>query len=141
MLMRASASAGGLNCREIGGRDAVKISQLLVDAYGCGADLNDDVFLLDLAERAAEAARSHVVERVVHRYPKEGVTVILILAETHLSIHTWPEHGYAAVDVFICGEGRDPHAAWDVIKEGLRPASFEEKEIYRTLGRKGEVKP
>ena len=119
----------------------MKISQLLVDAYGCSADLNDDGFLLDLVERAAEAVRSQVVERVVHRYPKEGVTVILILAETHLSIHTWPEHGYAAVDVFICGEGRDSHAAWDVIKEGLRPASFEEKEIYRTIGRKGEVKP
>ncbi len=116
----------------------MKISQLLVDAYGCSADLNDDVFLLNLLERAAEAARSHVVERVVHKYPKEGVTVILILAETHLSVHTWPEHGYAAVDVFICGEGRDPHAAWDVIKEGLSPASFEEKEIYRTIGRKGE---
>ncbi|MBA7594071.1 S-adenosylmethionine decarboxylase proenzyme [subsurface metagenome] len=119
----------------------MKISQLLVDAYGCSADLNDDAFLLDLLERAAEAARSHVVEKVVHRYPKEGVTVILILAETHLSVHTWPELEYAAVDVFICGEGRDPYAAWGVIREGLGPASFEEKEIYRTIGRKGEGKP
>ena len=119
----------------------MKISQLMVDAYGCSADLNDDRFLLDLLERAAEAARSRVVEKVVHKYPHRGVTVILILAETHLSVHTWPEHGYAAVDVFICGEGRDPHAAWEVLKEGLRPASFEEKEIYRTIGRKGGVKP
>lgn len=116
----------------------MKISQLLVDAYGCGADLNDDGFLLDLLERAAEAARSHVVERVVHRYPREGVTVILILAETHLSVHTWPELGYAAVDVFICGEGRDPHAAWDVIREGLCPSSFDEKEIYRTIGKSSD---
>ena len=116
----------------------MKISQLLVDAYGCSADLNNDGFLLDLLERAAVAARSHVVERVVHRYPREGVTVILILAETHLSVHTWPELGYAAVDVFICGEGRDPHTAWGVIREGLGPASFDEKEIYRTIGKSGD---
>ena len=119
----------------------MKISQLLVDAYGCSADLNDDGFLLDLLERAAEAARSRVVDSLVHRYPREGVTVILILAETHLSLHTWPELGYAAVDVFICGEGRDPHAAWDVIRDGLEPESFEEKEIYRTIGRNNDGKP
>ncbi len=75
-----------------------------------------------------------IVRRVAQRFSPQGVSVILILAETHLSVHTWPEHGYAAVDVFICGEGRDPHAAWGVIRESLRPEAFEVKEIVRTVG-------
>ena len=116
----------------------LKITQLLVDLYGCGADLDDTKFLLSVLETAADEVGAKIVRRVTQRFSPQGVSVILILAETHLSVHSWPELGYAAVDVFICGEGRDPYVAWGVIKEGLGPASFEEKEIYRTIGRKGE---
>jgi len=112
----------------------LKIVQLLVDLYGCEADLDDAEFLLSTLERAADEVGARVVRKVTHRFSPQGVSVILILAETHLSIHTWPEHGYAAVDIFICGEGRDPHAAWNVVREALKPRTFEINEITRTVG-------
>lgn len=112
----------------------LRITQLLVDLYGCDADLDDTEFLMGVLERAADDVGAKIVRRVAQRFSPQGVSVILILAETHLSVHTWPEHGYAAVDVFICGEGRDPHPAWGVIREALRPESFEVKEIVRTVG-------
>ena len=116
--------------------ELLKISQLLVDLYGCEADLDDPEVLSGVLEEAAEEVNSHVVRKVVHEFSPVGVTVILILAETHLSVHTWPEHGYAAVDIFICGEGRDPHAAWDVIRRRLRPETFDIKEVTRSIGEK-----
>ncbi len=112
----------------------LKITQLLVDLYGCETNLDDEGLLLDALERASGAVGSTIIQRITQRFSPVGVSVILILAETHLSIHTWPEHGYAAVDVFICGEGKDPNVAWDVIREALRPKSFETKEINRTIG-------
>ena len=111
-----------------------KITQLLVDLYGCAADLDDTEFLLGVLEKAADEVGAKIVRKVTQRFSPQGISAILILAETHLSVHTWPEHGYAAVDVFICGEGRDPHAAWEVIREALGPESFEVKEIVRTVG-------
>jgi S-adenosylmethionine decarboxylase len=112
----------------------LKIAQLLVDLYGCEGDLDDEGLLLETLERASEAVGSTIMQRIAQRFSPVGVSVILILAETHISVHTWPEHGYAAVDVFICGEGKNPYTAWEVIREALRPESFETKEITRTIG-------
>lgn len=112
----------------------LEIIQLLVDLYGCDADLDDDGFLMGTLERAAEDVGARVVRKVTQRFSPQGVSIILILAETHLSIHTWPEHGYAAVDIFVCGEGKDPGVAWNVIREALKPSSFRVNEITRTVG-------
>ena len=117
-------------------------THVLAEYYGCDpAILDDPEFLEPILEDAVRAAKAEVIKTSLHQFKPQGVSGVVILAESHLAVHTWPEHGYVAVDVFICGEGTDPHAAWDVIKEGLRPTSFEEKEIYRIIGRKGEVKP
>lgn len=112
----------------------LKIVQMLVDLYGCESDLDDAELLLDTLERGANEVSVKIVRKITHRFSPHGVSIILILAETHLSIHTWPEHGYAAVDIFICGEGKDPEAVWKVIRESLRPSSFKVNEITRTVG-------
>ena len=112
----------------------LKVKQLLVDLYGCQGGLDDDKFLQMVLEEAAVKAGSTVVNRLVHRFHPVGVSVFLILAETHISIQTWPERGYAAVDIFVCGEGKDPSAAWEAIREKLEPESFEVKEITRSIG-------
>jgi S-adenosylmethionine decarboxylase proenzyme len=114
----------------------LEIKQLLVELYNCSADLNDDVLLQNILSEAAEKAGSKIVNRFVHKFEPVGVSVFLILAETHISIHTWPEYGYAAVDIFICGEGKDPSAALKVIKERIKPSKFEVKEISRSIGKK-----
>jgi S-adenosylmethionine decarboxylase len=117
-----------------GTRETFEIVQLLVDLYRCDSNLDDAEFLLGTLERAADEVGAKVIRKVTQRFSPQGVSVILILAETHLSIHTWPEHGYAAVDIFICGEGKDPEVAWKVIRETLKPSSFRMNKINRTVG-------
>jgi len=71
--------------------------------------------------RAAEAAGATVLSIELHHFsPQEGVSGVAILAESHISIHTWPERDFAAVDIFMCGE-TEPMRAVDVLRETLRP--------------------
>ena len=111
----------------------LRIKELLVDMYECEGNLDDEEFLCDTLEAAAKHAGAKVIQRITQRFSPRGVSVILILAETHISIHTWPEYGYAALDIFICGEGKDPDAAWTVVKKALQPKDFKIRKIERTV--------
>ncbi|NHJ49122.1 MAG: adenosylmethionine decarboxylase, partial [Asgard group archaeon] len=94
----------------------LQVKQLLVDLYKCEADLNDETRLLTLITDAAKKAGAHVLQASVHRFSPMGCSVVVILKETHISIHTWPEFGFAALDIFLCGESLDPYVAWDIIR-------------------------
>ena len=84
----------------------------LVELYECPRERLDDAELVLAGVReAARRARATLLEERVHRFEPHGVTAIALLAESHISVHTWPEHGYAAVDVFTCGTQTDPVAA------------------------------
>ncbi|MGE3692974.1 MAG: adenosylmethionine decarboxylase [Novosphingobium sp.] len=81
-----------------------------------GERLEDLAFVEAVLREAAEAAHCHVVGINLHHFgPGHGVTGIVVLAESHISIHTWPETGLVAVDIFVCGKHADAHAALDVI--------------------------
>jgi len=81
-------------------------SHLLVEYRGCDPVRLSDAALLERALRdAAEAIGATVVSAAFHGFAPHGVTGILLLAESHLSVHSWPEHGYAAVDAYTCGVG------------------------------------
>ena len=87
----------------------------LLNLYGCPFDkLNDYKFLIDLLEDAASISRATVVQTIFKKFEPQGVTVLCLLSESHISIHTWPEKGEAAVDVFTCGDC-DPKIGCDVI--------------------------
>jgi S-adenosylmethionine decarboxylase proenzyme len=75
-------------------------------------------------EQAALAAKTRVVASVFHPFKPQGVSGVVVIEESHLSIHTWPEHGYAAVDFFTCGNG-DPIAAHEFLKSGLQASNYE----------------
>lgn len=96
---------------------------LLADLYGCAARL-DDVAMIDGALRAAvEAARATLIDVRLHHFgPEQGVTGVALLAESHISIHSWPEDGYAALDFFLCGSDNDADAALSVIVTRFAPA-------------------
>jgi S-adenosylmethionine decarboxylase proenzyme len=72
-----------------------------------------------LMNQAAKAARTNIVASVFQPFEPHGVTGVVVVEESHLSIHTWPEHGYAAVDFFTCGESV-PEMAHRVLSEGLK---------------------
>ncbi|UCD96557.1 MAG: adenosylmethionine decarboxylase [Candidatus Bathyarchaeota archaeon] len=111
----------------------MKIRELIVDLYGCVADLNNSSWLTSVLESAAKEMGSTIVKTVSHNYSPIGITVILLLAETHISIHTWPQYKYAALDVFICSDEADPETAWNVVKAALKPASSKTREIHRQV--------
>lgn len=104
---------------------------LLLDLYGVPPALLRDAHLLEAALReAADALGATILHAHLHRFgtlragdpsATGGVTGVLLLAESHLSIHTWPEHGFAAIDAFMCGTGTT-HAARAVFERALAPA-------------------
>lgn len=96
--------------------------QLLLDLAGIEPSRLDDLERLrDALVEAAEAAGATVVEHRFHRFAPHGVSGVVILAESHLAIHTWPELGTAAVDVFTCGEKELTERVADAVEGALEP--------------------
>lgn len=105
---------------------------LLTEFYGCDHDILNDVGKIKgLMEEAAVASGASVVESVFHRFSPHGVSGVVVIAESHLAIHTWPEYGFAAVDLFTCGEEVDPWKAYAFLKDYLAPQSTSTQEIMR----------
>lgn len=105
---------------------------ILIDLHTCPAGALDKVEVVRrVMDHAAEAAGWHVVQSSYHQFEPHGVSGATIIQESHLTIHTWPEYGYAAVDLFYCGE----HSGVDVIIESIFDGFFsgraEIKEIAR----------
>ncbi|MCH7988747.1 MAG: adenosylmethionine decarboxylase, partial [Planctomycetes bacterium] len=69
------------------------------------AELLNNLEFIEASMRAAAAeARATVVNSSFHKFGPQGISGVLVLAESHLSVHTWPEHGYAATDIYVCGD-------------------------------------
>lgn len=104
---------------------------LLAEYYSCdSAVLNDSERLEQLFVEAAQAAGSTVVQSVFHRFFPQGISGVVVVQESHLSIHTWPEHGYAAVDFYTCGDC-DPLLAHEVLQKGLQAKQYETMVLCR----------
>ncbi|MEW6756141.1 MAG: adenosylmethionine decarboxylase [Candidatus Latescibacterota bacterium] len=105
---------------------------LLVDLYGCDPSLLDDPRGVEEALReAARAAGATVVGAAFHRFSPHGVTGVLLVQESHLAIHTWPERGFAAVDLFTCGQVTDPWRACPCLEQLLRAGRYTAVEVAR----------
>jgi S-adenosylmethionine decarboxylase len=93
----------------------------ILELYNCQADLLNDIeFIKKTLEEAAITARSTLLERISHQFHPQGVTALALLAESHISIHTWPENGYLAADVFTCGEHAKPVEACEYIARAFK---------------------
>ncbi|MDQ2734877.1 MAG: adenosylmethionine decarboxylase [Pseudomonadota bacterium] len=105
---------------------------LLVDLWG--AETLTDPEAIDRAMRnAAQAAGATILHSHFHHFsPEGGVSGVVVLAESHISIHTWPERDFAAVDIFMCG-ACDPYRSLPVLKAAFRPSSIELSEQRRGL--------
>lgn len=98
---------------------------LLVEYFGCDPSiLNDPAQLEAMMRQAADASGATIVGEVFHRFTPCGASGVLVLQESHISIHTWPEVGYAAMDFYTCGDC-DPNAGHLVLCEGLAASGYE----------------
>jgi S-adenosylmethionine decarboxylase len=97
-------------------------THLLVDLWGA-TNLCDPELIDRALREAAEAAGATILHSHFHHFsPNGGVSGVLVLAESHISIHTWPERDFAAIDIFMCG-ACDPHLSIPVLKETFKPAT------------------
>ena len=115
-------------------KDSLKFlgKHLLLELYGCNSQkLNDELFLRFLINKSAKTANATVLNLISHKFEPQGVTAIALLAESHLSIHTWPESKYAAIDIFTCGKNMRPDLAIKLFIEMLEASDHISKIINR----------
>jgi len=105
---------------------------LLLELYRCDCEkLNDESFLRCTINRAAKLANATVLNLISNKFEPQGVTAIALLAESHISIHTWPESNYSAVDIFTCGHKMLPELASQYLIEALKAEEHSLRVIER----------
>lgn len=93
---------------------------LLLELKDCNLEvLNDLDFLKDCLHNTVEQIGATVVNECFYQFSPHGISGVVIISESHLCIHTWPEHGYAAVDIFTCGDSVEPERAVKPLVEKL----------------------
>tara|TARA_R110000787_G_scaffold49111_5_gene117951 strand:- start:66369 stop:66824 length:456 start_codon:yes stop_codon:yes gene_type:complete len=114
-------------------KDGLKFAgtHLLLDLWGASNLDNPDRIGASL-EEAALASEATILHTHMHHFTPTGVSGVVVLAESHISIHTWPERDFAAVDVFMCG-ACDPYKAVQVIKKAFKPSHIGFSEHRRGL--------
>ncbi len=105
---------------------------LLLELYRCNSEkLNDESFLRCTLNRSAKLAKATVLNLISNKFEPQGVTAIALLAESHISIHTWPESNYSAVDIFTCGQKMLPELASHYLIDALEA----EEHLLRVIKR------
>ena len=107
---------------------------LLLELRNCNEEVLDDLdFLKDCLNEAAIRCGATVVGESFYHFSPQGVSGVVNIAESHISIHTWPEYGYAAVDVFTCGDDVQPEKAYMVMVERLESKNHSLIELRRGI--------
>ena len=104
----------------------------VLELYDCpAAVLNDASLLSEAIEQAGAVAKTKLLNKLVHSFPTQGVTALALLAESHIAVHTWPELGYAAVDLFACGERARPEAGCAYLIQTLQARRYSLRKLWR----------
>lgn len=112
----------------------------IAELSGCRREILESIDLVkEIITNAALAANAEVREVVVHKFSPQGVSGVVVIAESHLSIHTWPEYNYAAIDIFTCGQNTKPDAACRHIAEKLEAGTIRQIVVERGIDGRGGV--
>jgi S-adenosylmethionine decarboxylase proenzyme len=106
---------------------------LILDLYGCDPELLDNYEELQrLLEASLVLAKANILRIVGKKFEPQGVTLLALLSESHASIHTWPQIGYCAIDLYTCGDTTQTHKAAEFLKTKLKAEIAEQKELVRS---------
>ena len=113
----------------------------MIELTDCNQELLNNLPYIKAAmtEAAAEVG-AHIIGESFHRFDPQGVTGILAISESHICIHTWPEHGYAAADIFTCGTSFEPRKAAAILIERLESKESSLTELKRGITSEPAVK-
>jgi spermidine synthase len=107
---------------------------ILVEYYNCDKEKLDDVTLIEESMvKAAREAGATVINSTSHHFSPWGVSCVVVIQESHLSIHTWPEYRFASVDLYTCGDSVDPWVGFDCLSKALGSSNFSAVELKRGL--------
>ena len=105
---------------------------IIAEFYDCDREIIDNIDEIEFhMKQAAYETGATIVNSSFHRFLPYGVSGVVIISESHLAIHTWPEYGYAAVDLFTCGDNVDPWKAFAYLKNVLKPQRIHTAEHLR----------
>ena len=105
---------------------------ILVEYFECECTyLDSEAAIKNLMLEAASRSGATIVGNIFHHFSPQGVSGVVVIAESHLAIHTWPEFRYASADLFTCGTRVDPWIGFEYLKEELQSRKWASKEIIR----------
>lgn len=117
-------------------------AQWLIDLFDCEAEGLDDPQALEaLLRETAQQARLTLLQVATHRYEPQGMTVIGLVAESHISIHTWPEHRFVSVDLFTCGSDAGYHEVCDSLMRHFKAGHHSLMVLKRGDMRQRKINP
>jgi S-adenosylmethionine decarboxylase len=107
---------------------------LLIELYQCDSRVISDVRKIEeIMVNAAKAAKAHLVDVVFHNFNPNGVSGVVVISESHLTIHTWPEFNFASIDIFTCGATINPWKAYDYISRQFKAKTYTAMELKRGM--------
>ena len=108
--------------------------QVLVEFYDCNTEkINDVAFIESSFLEATRASGATIISHNFHKFSPHGISGVVVIAESHVSIHSWPEYNYAAVDIFTCGDSIDPWVIQEHLKEALESQNISSMEMKRGM--------
>jgi S-adenosylmethionine decarboxylase len=109
-------------------------NHLIIELYECHRDVINDAQMVE--EKLKEAVRvsgANMVQSVIHEFNPHGISGVIVIEESHFSVHTWPEYGYCALDIFTCGDEIDYHSALQYLKSEFQAQSMAVTELKRGM--------
>ncbi len=107
---------------------------LIVELYGCSFErTNDLVQVEEILIEAVRLSNATIVKPVFHHFSPHGVSGVVVIAESHFTIHTWPEYGYCALDIFTCGDQIDSDGSLRFLKQAFQAHHLSVMEVQRGM--------
>lgn len=113
-----------------GGRQKYAGIHLIAEFWN-GRIIEDPKKIEKILIEAAKKSKNNSLETVIHKFQPQGITGVILLAESHIALHAWPEINYLAIDIFTCGKKAIPYKALEYFKKVFKPKKVEIKEIRR----------